>query len=387
MTRAAVAQTESRNGDAGRILGRMILEQLEGDNPHALVVFASPGNDFAELLEALNATCEPGVLIGCSSAGEFTDESAGTGQTCVLALHAPEMRFAASVGRGLRQDRAGAARDLAAGFQGVDSHEFRHRAALILVDALAGYTDDLLEELTVLSAGSYQFFGGGAGDDANFRNTHVFYGTESMEDAVVALEILSNKPIGVGVRHGWTPASAALRVTESDGSTVRSLNAAPAVEAFGDHAAASGQSFNLQDPVPFFLHNVLGVSTPAGHKLRVPLGIDEAGCVMCASDLPTGATAHIMTTAATSAADAAAEAARDAVAQLGDHRPAAAFFFDCVATRLRLGAEFGLELDSMAAELGSARFAGFNTYGQIARTEGQFSGFHNCTAVVCVLPE
>jgi len=25
--------------------------------------------------------------------------------------------------------------------------------------------------------------------------------------------------------------------------------------------------------------------------------------------------------------------------------------------------------------------------GQIARSEGQMSGFHNCTAVVCVIPE
>jgi hypothetical protein len=29
---------------------------------------------------------------------------------------------------------------------------------------------------------------------------------------------------------------------------------------------------------------------------------------------------------------------------------------------------------------------GCNTHGQIARAEGQFEGFHNCTAVVCLLP-
>jgi hypothetical protein len=37
-------------------------------------------------------------------------------------------------------------------------------------------------------------------------------------------------------------------------------------------------------------------------------------------------------------------------------------------------------------ELGEVPYAGFNTYGQIAQSAGQFSGFHNCTAVVCVLP-
>ena len=59
---------------------------------------------------------------------------------------------------------------------------------------------------------------------------------------------------------------------------------------------------------------------------------------------------------------------------------------DCVATRLRLGKEFDDELAAVSRELGDVPFAGFNSYGQVVRAEGQFSGFHNCTAVVCVLP-
>jgi hypothetical protein len=44
-------------------------------------------------------------------------------------------------------------------------------------------------------------------------------------------------------------------------------------------------------------------------------------------------------------------------------------------------------LSALASALGPTPYAGCNTYGQIARAEGQFGGFHNCTAVVCVLPE
>jgi hypothetical protein len=33
------------------------------------------------------------------------------------------------------------------------------------------------------------------------------------------------------------------------------------------------------------------------------------------------------------------------------------------------------------------RAGGENSYGQIVRAAGQFSGFHNCTAVVCVIPD
>ncbi|MCK1699868.1 FIST C-terminal domain-containing protein [Bradyrhizobium sp. 144] len=89
------------------------------------------------------------------------------------------------------------------------------------------------------------------------------------------------------------------------------------------------------------------------------------------------------TASAVSAAKQAANAALDA---LGGP-PAAALFFDCVATRLRMGDEFGLELSSLQERFSEVPLTGCNTHGQIARAEGQFSGFHNCTAVVCVFPE
>ena len=72
---------------------------------------------------------------------------------------------------------------------------------------------------------------------------------------------------------------------------------------------------------------------------------------------------------------------------MNGYRPKVSLFFDCVATRLRLGSAFGGELSAVATALGDTEYAGCNTYGQIARAEGQFSGFHNCTAVVCVIPE
>ena len=75
-----------------------------------------------------------------------------------------------------------------------------------------------------------------------------------------------------------------------------------------------------------------------------------------------------------------------AVRGLHGEKPLVALFFDCVATRMRMGDVFGFELQALGERLGGAPFVGCNTHGQIARAEGQFGGFHNCTAVVCVLP-
>jgi hypothetical protein len=388
MTGSAVVQTKlSKSEEAGAFIGSQVLKELNGSPPDALILFASPRHDYAALLGAVDAACRPKAMVGCSSAGEFTSRAPEEGTACAVALRSSEMRFAAARGHGLKDGAEAAAREIVSGFKGSSAEDYLYRSALVLTDALAGRADNLLDRLTLLTSGTYQFFGGGAGDDARFSRTHLFHGTEAFSDGAVALEILSNKPLGIGVRHGWEPAGPGMRVTEAEGARLVSLNAVPALEAFEEHAKGMGQSFNPSDPVPFFLHNVLGIAVDGEHKLRVPLAVNADGSIACAAEIPVGATVHFMRATAKSATEAAMAAAESSLRQLKGRKPQVALFFDCVATRLRLGHEFGAELDSVRAALGGSPLAGCNTYGQIARAEGQFSGFHNCTAVVCAIPE
>lgn len=368
-------------------LGTAVCRQL-GESPDAMIVFASPGAGHREMLQALAESSGCATIVGCSSAGEFTSTGAGEGLANVTAIRSDAMRFSARLGSGLAADTDAAARALVSGFRGLSDSAFPFRVALVLVDAMAGNVEALIDRMTIETGGAYRFFGGGAGDNAKFESTCVFCGTEVRNDAAVALEIVSTKPIGIGARHGWVPAGTPLRVTEAEGSQVVSLNAAPAVEAFEDHAEGTAQRFDRSDPMPFFLHNIVGVESEGGYKLRVPLQVAAGGAVVCAAEVPAGLTTHIMSAGGESSAEAAAEATRDAVAQVtaDGGKPGAALFFDCVATRLRLGKSFERELDAVAGELQGAPFAGFNSHGQIVRADGQFSGFHNCTAVVCVLP-
>ncbi|MBA3398273.1 MAG: FIST C-terminal domain-containing protein [Deltaproteobacteria bacterium] len=384
---AAVFTAENDSAVAGQDLGRQIRAAFHDQPPDAVIVFASARFDHAALLHALVETCQPGVLVGSSSAGEFTGDARGEGSACALAVRSPDMHFAAGVGTGVGKDRPAAAKQVVATFRGSHNRDYPYRAALVMTDALAGHADDLIEELTVATSGAYEFAGGGAGDDAKFARTHVFHGTRVLDDAVVALEILSTKPLGIGVQHGWQPASEPLRVTEVEGARLIALDGFPAVEAFEHHAAQTGQQLDRAAPLPFFLHNIIGIATPSGHRLRVPLSIDADGAVTCAAEIPAGSRVNIMKTSSASAAEAAAEAARSAVRALGATRPAGALFFDCVATRLRMGDVFGFELEAVQAALGGSNLVGCNTYGQIARAAGQFGGFHNCTAVVLAFPQ
>lgn len=371
---------------ASRAIAESILAKLNGSGPDVLIVFASPAFDYQPLLAALEAACRPRLLVGCSSAGEFSGCAAGNASVSVMAIRSDDILFRAGLGTGLRENFTNALDQVMPVFSGSAHPGFPYRSGLVLTDALAGYVDEIIHEMMVLTGGTYQLFGGGAADDARFNQTHVFMGTEAHTDAIVVLEMLSKKPIGLGVRHGWLPRGPMLRVTEAHGSRLVSLNAAPAGEVFEEHAQATGQTFNRADALPFFLHNVIGIETGDGYKLRVPLTLNDDGSISCAAEVPVGATVRIMVADAASACEAARQAAQAALAGLEGGEHAGALLFDCAATRLRLGREFGHELEAVGEALGSENFAGCNTYGQIARSTGQFSGFHNCTAVVCAIP-
>jgi hypothetical protein len=377
-------------GDDARLAGRKIVEQIVGGldgHPQALMIFAAPSFDHSALLRAIHDALPQCLLVGSSSAGEFMNRQRGDGLVSALGLRGEDARFALGIGTEIDLDPAAAAKAIVSSFHGLTDYSFPHRSALVMTDALAGHADLLVDELTLATAGQYQFFGGGAGDNARFQETSVFCGTQVLNGAAVALEILSTKPIGVGVRHGWEPASRAYRVTESKGMRLVSLNGLPASEAFESHAQETGQKLDRTAPIPFFLHNILGIDTGAGHRLRVPLAVLEDGSVLCAAEVPAGSIVNIMRSSPVSAVQAAEHATEAAVAALGGNRPQAAIFFDCVATRLRMGERFDDEVAAVWDRLGGAQLMGCNTHGQIARAEGQFEGFHNCTAVVAVLPE
>lgn len=384
--KTAAASTDVADArDAARRLATDILQGL-GREPQALMVFAAPSYDHSALLDEL-ATRFPGTLVvGASSAGEFMNQERGEGLACALGMAGEDVRFGVGVAHNVLADAASAARQMTASFNGLSDYTFPYRSALVMADALAGHADVLVDELTLATGGQYQFFGGGAGDNAQFQRTSVFCGREVLNGAAVALEMLTEKPIGVGVRHGWAPASAPFRVTEADGMRLISLNGLPAADAFEAHALTSGQKLDRDAPIPFFLHNILGIETGDAHRLRVPLAVLPDGSVLCAAEVPQGSVVYIMRASAASAVEAAQEATQAALAAMGEHKPQAAIFFDCVATRLRMGDQFGEEVAVVRGQLAGADLLGCNTHGQIARAEGQFEGFHNCTAVVAVLP-
>ena len=388
MTTSAVVFTNQKTALlAGEELGKQIAEKMKDHAPHVVILFASSTYDYSILLKSIKAHCRPDIIVGSSSAGEFTSQNFGTDSACAVAIHSTDLKFSAGLAEGIKNSRETVTENLYKSLTGAQNYQYQYHSAMIFADALSGYTDELIDLLTEKTGGMYQFFGGGAGDNANFKRTDVFLNDQVATDSAVILEILSNKPIGVGVSHGWHATGQKMRVTEMEGMRLISLNAMPAVDVFAEYATQTAQTFNTEDPIPFFLHNVLGIETADGYKLRVPLGVEEDGSILLASDIPEGSYVSFMSTDTDSASAAALAAAEAALKQMDGVKPHVALFFDCVATRLRMGKDFNFELAQVKETLQAINYVGCNTYGQVARVNGQFSGFHNCTAVVCIIPE
>ncbi len=384
MEEFAVVHTDQvDSGLAGYALGLQIREAML-TAPDVVLLFISPSYDQSLVLHTLQETCRSRLLLGCSSAGKFTSEVHGVKLSCALAIRSDQMRFSVGVGHQVNSNGLGAARELVSTFPSYTA-DYPYQTGLVLADALAGQLDIFLEQLSIQTCGAYQFVGGAAGDNNQFRWTPIFYGTRIITDAAVVLTIQSRKPIGIGACHGWCPISPPMQVTKARGTHLMQLDGQPVVEIFRHYATSRGQCFDVANPLPFFLRTLIGIEE-SGYTLRVPLFITGDGAIRCMAAIPEHAHVCLMEATSQSPIEAAAEATRQACQQLGDSTPAGALFFDCAATRLAMGDAFAFELAMVQRQLGPVPYAGCNTYGQIVGRMGQKNSFHNCTAVVCLFP-
>jgi hypothetical protein len=392
MTEAAVAHTNlPASSYAGTVLGLQVSRYLRAQ-PDVALLFISRIYNTNELLQSFKQTCNPKILIGCSSSGEFSSNTGGIGLASAVALRSDTMQFSAGVGYGLSKGSEEAARQVLSTFRGMGNRGYQYRSALLLLDILGGSVETFAQHLAAQTNYTYQFFGGGASDTHAFAHTPVFYGTQVHTDAVVALEILSNKPIGIGLRHDWLPTSEPMLVTAAQGTRIISINNAPALDTFRAYALKTGQAHAYEDPTEsFFLNNLIGIRSDGSqgteYRLRMPIASYPDGSIFCPAEVPEGSTISFMQCPPETTILSAEGAAREAVKRLQGYKPAVALFFDCPASRLRLKDDYTLALRSVQKVLPDTPYIGSQLYGQIVRAEKpEPPSFHTCTPAICIIP-
>jgi hypothetical protein len=375
---------------ASAAAARMALEGLGGATPNLGFVFAAPTLSLTECLRGAAQTARGAKLVGCTTAGEFTERGLTHGGVVVLLLSTDSPHLVTTA-TGVAADPKAAGRALSQGFhrtaEAARPKGFISPTTVTLVDGLSGAGEKFVESIVENTQALHQVVGGAAGDEGKFQATHVGDPERAGSDMAAAIHVFSRSPWGVGIGHGLEPTTDKMRVTRAKANVVHEIDGRPAFEVYREHARKRGVALSAASAGEYLIANELGILV-AGKvsRARAPLSVGSDGSLTCAAEVPQGAHVAILDGKPDAMVAAARTAAAEALQNLQGREPAGVLLFDCVCRGLILKDGFQREIDAVRAVMGDIPVAGFLTYGEIASYSGRIESWHNTTAVAVAIP-
>src|SRR4051794_28445806 len=346
----------------------------DGREAALLLVFAPAGHDLAATGAALAGDA---AVVGCTVTGTLDPAGPSHEDAVVVAALGGDgisVSTGAALGTGnLRDWGSEAAACLG------DVADRPHQALLLLVDAAAGDQQEIVRGAYSVAGAGVPLVGGGA--------PALLHGA-AVAPGVVAVALGSDAPLGVGVRHGWTPPGEPMLVTRADGRRILELDGRPALDAYLDRL----ESPPVGDPVREALLALgrtypLGLSRRAGEaQVRALIATDPSDrSLTFLGDIPQAGLVWPMDGDAASALAATDAACAEAIGALHGAAPRGLLVFDAGARRAVLGPDGTREAASrIARHAAGAPVAGGGMSGEIARTRG-LAGFHNLALAVLAI--
>jgi len=356
---------------------------IVGPDAKLLLVFAAITHDLAAVQEGIAEVAGGVPVIGCTTHGEIAPGGPSDGSVTVAAIGGSGF----SIGTAVAEHVAGRQREAGAEVtvRAAEGVEGPYQVLLLLTDGLIRDQEAILRGCYSVLGASVPLFGGAAGDGWRMTGTYLMADGKVHTDAVAAAMIASEAPLAVSVRHGWRPVGEAMLVTSGANGRVHTLNDRPAMDVYLDRLGAPPEAY--ADPaafVDFALSRPLGVQRRSGvraHNLSTEVDV-EGRSIGGGSAIDQGNLTWILEGDRDSILGAVDHACADARAALGGAAPIGMLTFSCAATRAVIGDD-GIRYEAARLErvADGTPFAGFYTYGEIARVGG-IDGFHNQTLVV-----
>src|SRR5687768_13265352 len=99
-TKVATAIAEGTAGEVATTLKAAVKEQLGGGQPQLVIVFASTKQPLAELIPAFGDEFKGATFLGCSTAGQFTQNGDKEGAASIFAVTG-DFKIYSAIGTGL----------------------------------------------------------------------------------------------------------------------------------------------------------------------------------------------------------------------------------------------------------------------------------------------
>jgi methyl-accepting chemotaxis protein len=376
-------------------------EKLEGEGRVDLsIVYSSSEYDHREVIDVVREATNNAPLIGSSSAGEFTEEKVERGGIAVGLLFSDDIKIFTALAEGVKEDPEAAVREIVTKLP--DNIEgYPYLTAIILIDGLSGVGEEVALLASYLFGKGQRIVGGMAGDDFKMEKTFVFSDDNFCTNALSVCLLASKMPLFTGVKHGHTPLSRALKITRAEGNVLYEIDNRPAWEIWKEETTEVAKKRGidveeLETPAEiaqFFTNYILGLATEkeGEYKIRWPISINEDGSLSFTCGIAEGSIFRIMDGSnlenQINAAEKAAVMAKQNAENAGYSDFAGIIVFDCAVRQLMLGDRFSEAVNRFKKVLPGVPILGWETYGEICLGPGQFSGFHNTTSVILLLPK
>lgn len=385
---SAVAIGADSKATALQAVTQALTKMGHQDQLKLVIVYAWPLYDLQQVIATIRAATQNAPLIGCTSAGEFTEQDYVIGGIAVTTIASDKMQVNLGYATQFTDDLPAAVKQGVSGFSNTLEAGLLGRTLLLFTDALVGHGEALIDEIMLQTDMQYQLFGAAAADDVKFQKTQVFINDQVLSNAFVCAQIQSEKPFSIAARHGWQPLEGAYRVTRSEGAILHELNGESAWSVYQQFAQKHDLEIVAGSESSFLMQFILGIEEQGKqYKLRVPLGVNADGSLVCAAEIPEGSKVYIMKSEHNGVVNGGKTAIAQAQLQNKSESLAGALVCECIATRLQLGDQFADEVRLTASALDSVQLMGLASYGQLARTLDEFSGLGCATSLVCLIPD
>ena len=392
----------SKGKDSAAVATKAVLqakEKLGECRVDLSIVYSSNLYDHSVVIDAVRKATNNAPLIGASTTGEFTEERVEKGSIAVGLLFSNDIKIFTAMAQDVKQDPEAAIKEVVAKLPGnVDGYP--HSTAILLIDGLSGVGEEAALLASYLFGRELKIVGGMAGDDFKMEKTFVFSDDKVCTNALSVCLLASKMPLFTSVKHGHIPFGRALKATRTEGNVLYEINGRPAWEVWKEETAEAAQKRGidvelLKTPskiAQFFTNYMLGLAgeKEEQYKIRWPMGINEDGSLNFTCGIAEGTVFRIMDGGnlekQISASEKVAMAARQSAENAGYSKFAGILVFDCAVRQLMLRDRFSESVDRFKKILPGVPLLGWETYGEIRLEPGQFSGFHNTSSVILLLP-
>jgi hypothetical protein len=220
-----------------------------------------------------------------------------------------------------------------------ETTDCKDKSMVVFVDAFADNKITFIEQLYNHFGISVSYVGGGAGS-LSFKRKPVVFNEHGIFENSAVLGMM-DKNIQVGVSHGWTPISHPLKVTETDGNIVKSIDWEPALDVYQklikEHSGLIPNKENFFDVAKSYPFGISKIQS--NFVVRDPISIHESG-LLIVDEIPQGEFIYVLHADKEKLLKGAADARDRGVS----NRESAVFCIDCISRVLYLGDDFGEEI-------------------------------------------